>query len=215
VNANCLCSAMAEADIYLRGSPGNILVLWLPYRDPMGMYLAGVHLTGVHLMGIHLIGVCFMACTSQACISCVPHKCASHRHTPHWRASHGHAPLDVYLIYKFPFTRRTRVARIPISALRMFKASDYGKILAPSHPTIQACREHLSDFCGEIEESCLLVCHFYLAKERADTYRYKNPIGQVSISWRTRFCLRNAIALPPRRLTLPQNGDMILDWMLK
>jgi hypothetical protein len=40
----------------------------------------------------------------------------------------------------------------------------------------------MSDFCGEIEESCLLVCHFYLPKERADTYGYKSPIGQVSFS---------------------------------
>jgi hypothetical protein len=31
----------------------------------------------------------------------------------------------------------------------------------------------LSGFGGEIEESYLLVCHFYLPKERADTYRYK------------------------------------------
>ena len=34
-------------------------------------------------------------------------------------------------------------------------------------------------FRGEIEESCLLI---YLPKERADTYRYQNPIGQVSFS---------------------------------
>jgi hypothetical protein len=37
------------------------------------------------------------------------------------------------------------------------------------------CPSLVSDFGGEIEESCLLVCHFYLAKKRADTYRYKNP----------------------------------------
>jgi hypothetical protein len=41
---------------------------------------------------------------------------------------------------------------------------------------------HTSVACGEIEESCLLICHFYLPKERADTYRHKNPIGQVSFS---------------------------------
>jgi hypothetical protein len=43
-------------------------------------------------------------------------------------------------------------------------------------------RSSCQTFGGEIEESCLLVCHFYLPKERADTYRYKNPIGQVSFS---------------------------------
>jgi hypothetical protein len=40
----------------------------------------------------------------------------------------------------------------------------------------------LSDFWGEIEESCLLVCHFYLPMQRTDLYRHKNPIGQVSFS---------------------------------
>jgi hypothetical protein len=42
--------------------------------------------------------------------------------------------------------------------------------------------EHMSNVCGETEESCLLVCHFSLSKERADTYRHENPIGQVSSS---------------------------------
>jgi hypothetical protein len=38
----------------------------------------------------------------------------------------------------------------------------------------------VSDFCGEIEESCLLVCHFYLCKERADTLTTKIRFPETS-----------------------------------
>jgi hypothetical protein len=55
-----------------------------------------------------------------------------------------------------------------------------------------------SDFCGEIEESSLLVCHFYLPMERTDIYRHKILIGQASFSRRTQFCLRNATTLLPK-----------------
>ena len=35
----------------------------------------------------------------------------------------------------------------------------------PSALTSEITTVILSDFCGEVEESCLLVCHFYLPKE--------------------------------------------------
>jgi hypothetical protein len=37
-------------------------------------------------------------------------------------------------------------------------------------PRISGFQVHLSDFCSEIEESCLLVCHFYLPKGRLHMY---------------------------------------------
>jgi len=64
-------------------------------------------------------------------------------------------------------------------------------------------RRKVSDFCGEIEESCLLVCHFYLPKERA--YRYKSRIGQVSLA--------DAYRLLPVTETWPETDFVAPDYL--
>jgi hypothetical protein len=50
----------------------------------------------------------------------------------------------------------------------------------------------LSNVCSEIEESCLLVCHFYLPKEKSNIYIGKlGPPCCLRLSWRL---------TPPRHL---------------
>jgi hypothetical protein len=66
----------------------------------------------------------------------------------------------------------------PVARSKEFVYSMAGYVVITILPLLKP----MSDFCGEIEESCLLVCHFYLPMERTDTYRYKNPIGRVSFS---------------------------------
>jgi hypothetical protein len=53
----------------------------------------------------------------------------------------------------------------------------YTCLLRSTQITRSATRSIVSDFCGEIEESYLLVCHFYLPKERADTYTHKKTLS--------------------------------------
>ena len=78
-----------------------------------GVYLTGVHAMVVHLIGIYLTGLYLMSV----------HRIGMY---PHRRVSY----LRVFL------KRRTRVARIPILILRMFEASDCGRLgrQAADHP---------------------------------------------------------------------------------
>jgi hypothetical protein len=36
---------------------------------------------------------------------------------------------------------------------------------------------YMSEVCGEIEKSCLLVCHFYLPREEVDIYIHSGSLA--------------------------------------
>jgi hypothetical protein len=56
---------------------------------------------------------------------------------------------------------------------------------------------------GEIEESCLFVCHFSLPKERADTYRHKILLARCPLA----DVLSSACGTPP---PLPPRSDRLM-----
>jgi hypothetical protein len=82
----------AEWSPHTGGNRAKFMSMHLINRYLIGVYLTGVHLMGVYLMGVHLKGVFLI----------------------------GVYFTGVYLIYESSWRRRTRVARIPISAPRMF-----------------------------------------------------------------------------------------------
>jgi hypothetical protein len=136
----------------MRASPiGHVIGVPLIAVHLIGVYLTGVYLMIVHLISMYLMGVYLMG---VRLIGLYLTKRTSHRRASRGRALYKRVPLmGVYLLGRVHhlgvfLAHRTRVARIPISTPRMFKASNCGRLgrQAADYPwsalrVVKSCRK--------------------------------------------------------------------------
>jgi hypothetical protein len=71
----------------------------------------------------------------------------------------------------------------------------------------QVMQKLVSDFWGEIEESCLLICHFYLPMKRADIYRHKILSARCPLADVLSSACGFATTLPPESVSSTAAGE--------